>query len=354
MITPSKDLNPMGKRMQVTSAVACLAVAAAPLGIKIPLPAAGFTLSEILLLFATLLLAPTAIRELRSGDIWPPVFPSIPFVLCGLLSTLNAPDPIGAVKELGQIGLYCTAGVWVFAFLLRSRTTIRALSIALRCALGAALTVAIAFLSVESHAFGKLMGTPNGFSCCVMLLGFLLLASRRVSQSDRFKILDKSLVVLTVFCCSMVVIHASREQMPAPSEGAPPAVIAHRHLEGNAAVSVLSEYPLFGLGIGNYQLRIGEFYQGMPKENTLVQGAQIGYGVIVASVGLLGLASFLYWILSVWALTTKAQSPIRALQMTLLLLLVWAFFTPVLIGQVLLPLIVAHGVAWNLRSSAYV
>jgi len=153
---------------------------------------------------------------------------------------------------------------------------------------------------------------------------------------------------LTCFGFLILAALLVRVHVPEPvdtSDGTPkksPTLIPQRYLEGYAALSVLADYPLFGLGPGEYQDRIGAYYQGMPKENTLALGTRIGYAVLLASGGIFCLASFLYW---TWILWDRSSESKRRSGFRGFLLVFWTigFLTPLLVGPVLLPLLVFQG-----------
>jgi O-antigen ligase len=72
--------------------------------------------------------------------------------------------------------------------------------------------------------------------------------------------------------------------------------LRQRILEWRAALNVLRESPVLGVGIGNYQKEIGRYYYSLPKINTMEPSAQNGYLVILFTSGLAGLAAFA-WLL---------------------------------------------------------
>jgi O-antigen ligase len=149
-------------------------------------------------------------------------------------------------------------------------------------------------------------------------------------------------LVPVLFAVSVFLQAREDPHVSAASMGESPA-ISQKYIEGYAAMCVLSEYPLFGVGIGNYQARIGEFYQGMPKDNTLLLGTRIGFGVILASIGLLGLTAFCYWLVRLMLEARGLKTHARVLPGFFVVVFVWAFFTPVFVGQVMMPIVFAHG-----------
>ena len=122
--------------------------------------------------------------------------------------------------------------------------------------------------------------------------------------------------------------------------------VPQRFLEAYAALSVLSSHPLTGLGLGSYQVHIGAYFQGMPKENSIAPGTQIGYCILIASTGVCGLAAFLYWL---WQLLLRAwqcsSRPFAMLAAPAFLVFV-GVLTPILVSQILTPLALVHGLLW--------
>lgn len=72
--------------------------------------------------------------------------------------------------------------------------------------------------------------------------------------------------------------------------------LRQRLLEWQAGLNILSDRPLFGVGVGNYQREIGHYYFTAPKLNTMEPDSQSGYLETLFTTGLAGLAAFA-WIL---------------------------------------------------------
>lgn len=72
--------------------------------------------------------------------------------------------------------------------------------------------------------------------------------------------------------------------------------IAQRFMEWQAALNGLTERPLLGIGVGNYQFEIGDYYRFLPKLKTMEPDSQNGYLITLVSTGLTGLVVFM-WIL---------------------------------------------------------
>jgi O-antigen ligase len=65
--------------------------------------------------------------------------------------------------------------------------------------------------------------------------------------------------------------------------------ISQRYIEWWAALNMISDNPIFGVGIGNYQAFIGKYYGFLPKLDNLQWNAQNGWLVAGSTMGLAGL-----------------------------------------------------------------
>ncbi|MGI6459766.1 MAG: hypothetical protein ACOX5J_06665 [Candidatus Hydrogenedentales bacterium] len=304
---------------------------------------AGVTVSEILLILIAFLILPQGMAALRDGTLWPRLAPGMPLMVVALLSVPNAVDTFSALRELVQLLLYVAVGAWVFSEIRACAfgICIRVWAVRAALLLGAALLILPALgLDIASPEAG---GTRNALLCNVCLF-YALLVSANSGEALRWRRLDRFIMLLVpvLFAVSVSLQAPEESHVSAASMGESPA-LSQKYIEGYAAMSVLSEYPLFGVGIGNYQARIGEFYQGMPKDNTLLLGTRIGFGVILASIGLLGLTAFSYWLVRLMQETRGLNTQARVLPGFFVVVLVWAFFTPVFVGQVMMPIVFAHG-----------
>ena len=72
--------------------------------------------------------------------------------------------------------------------------------------------------------------------------------------------------------------------------------VNQRFIEWFAAMSVLDDKPLLGVGIGNYYSKIGFYYYSLPKINTIEPETQNGYLVTLSTMGLFGFGA-LIWII---------------------------------------------------------
>jgi O-antigen ligase len=235
--------------------------------------------------------------------------------------------------------LYGFGGVLVYSHLFRTG----AWRIGTVWSLGAALFVGLVSLSgvltPERNALPIPTPMPPHAGAYLLLASFLLMAfAQRLST----RWLNRGLSILAGLCAVILTTHLCFTGRAATSQqNTEGAVFPQRRLEAYAALCVVADRPLFGVGLGAYQEHIGLYYQGMPKENTIVPGTQIGYAVLLASGGLLCLASFLYWTVAIWKMAK--QSPGQTM-IRLFLLVLWSigFLTPLFVGQILLALVVMH------------
>ena len=70
-------------------------------------------------------------------------------------------------------------------------------------------------------------------------------------------------------------------------------VLKQYYVESQAALNMISELPFTGFGLGNYQDRIGSFYQRLEKNNTSEPDYNNGYLIITATTGIIGLWLFI-------------------------------------------------------------
>jgi len=71
-----------------------------------------------------------------------------------------------------------------------------------------------------------------------------------------------------------------------------------RFIEWRAALNILADSPVFGVGLGRYQQEIGRYYTRLPKLNSMEPDAQNGYCVTLFTMGLTGLCCFTWLLLS--------------------------------------------------------
>jgi O-antigen ligase len=76
--------------------------------------------------------------------------------------------------------------------------------------------------------------------------------------------------------------------------------LSQRILEWQAALNIIGEKPLLGVGIGNYQSEIGHYYHSFPKLNTMEPNTQNGYLIITSTMGFFGLGALFWLLLYFW------------------------------------------------------
>lgn len=324
-----------------TWALLFLAVAASPIAWKFPLGPIGVALPDLALGLAAVTLVPTGMRELRTGMLWNRIEASLPLFLVAVLSALSASDPGAAAQELAQVGFYLLVGPWIFALVAMEANWRRCLLWAARGALLAALGGCVLLAIGGETRFAHVFGNPNVLGCSLALAACICLTA-----SGARKRVGQAFVGLAVVVGLGLLAWAPAEATDAPdTEGRLESAVPQRYLEAYAALSVLSDRPLFGTGLGTYQLHIGEYYQGMPKDNTIAPGSRIGYGVLLASMGLLGLSGYLYWLGRLWQHARSSHYSARHLHLTLLALLLCGYFTAPFVSQLLVPMGAIHGLA---------
>ena len=75
-------------------------------------------------------------------------------------------------------------------------------------------------------------------------------------------------------------------------------------LEQQAALNMMGAFPLLGVGLGNFQKNVSQYYGELPKTNTTEPNIHNGYLVIGATTGLFGLVVLIY-------IFAKALAPYR-------------------------------------------
>lgn len=84
--------------------------------------------------------------------------------------------------------------------------------------------------------------------------------------------------------------------------------ISQRYIEWQAALKMIADNPVFGVGPGNYQLGIGRYYGLLPKLNTMERDVQNGWLVFSSSMGVAGLCMFV-WLL--WEAMRRGREYLR-------------------------------------------
>jgi hypothetical protein len=126
--------------------------------------------------------------------------------------------------------------------------------------------------------------------------------------------------------------------------------IKNNYLEMQAALNLMSDSPLLGVGLGNYQNYIGTCFKGFPKVNTAEPNQNNTYLIIGSTMGILGLSALFYIL---WSFLKKSFSnfkgrenneieKILALGLTgsMITLVIEGFFSFIFNASLIVPLIV--------------
>jgi hypothetical protein len=318
----------------------CVSLAFAPLAVKVRFFGVGLSLSDIGIGVAFVLLLPTTLLELRTRGWLGRIAISVPFVICAGISALAATNLVEALREFAQIGLYLIVATWCFTLVLDEGGILCFVGYALRLALTLAATVAILRFLGASAIAGSLSPPQYTLTYCYVLIVILLFATRSL-QDGPVRIPDRILCLTSGICVAISLLAGSIQQDAETIVTKEP--VAQRFLEAYASINVVGQYPLFGVGPGNYQERIGEFYFGLPKDNSIVLGTRVGYGVLLASTGLIGVSAFLYWIGSLATRALRAGPRGRPLVWFFGSLFLCGAFTPLLVSPLMIPVAMAQG-----------
>lgn len=301
-----------------------LAVVCLPLTHRIDLPVAQVAIQDVLAVMAVLWLLPEAVRRRQRppGALMPPLL----LVAAAGLSVLSTTLTRAAVMDLVQLVAYCVFAVWMFTWLQGLPAWRRAQPFALLVAAACPAMFAVPAI-IRADVSGVFPQTPYVLAGAGFLLASVLSGRRAATRR-----------AIAGGCAALAILIAWYG-LAEPGGSVEMHRVSERHREAYAAVSVLSEHPLFGVGLGNYQQHIGGYYQGMPKDNTLRPGTHVGHAVMLASTGLLGLAAYLGWLAWLW---TTARGPYR--KGAVGALLAAGFVTPMLTGPALLLTALTHGV----------
>ena len=322
------------------------AIVTAPFGGKLLVGPAGVTVSDLALFVAVAALVPLGCKDLVSGRLWQRIMSPLPLFVCIIVSVVSATHVGLAVKELVQLGFYCLAVSWMFSHVAGRESWRRDLRLACQGAVVVGIAGCLWRVWAGADVFGPVYGTGMGLVCCTVLFSCLCMlgATKHWASKPWVKASIPLAVALVCVMTSFGAPETSNAETVVDADTSEPA-IPQQYLEGYAALSVVGKHPLFGVGPGNYQTHIGAFFQGMPKDNTIVLGTRIGYGVILASMGVLGLAAFLYWVTRIWSAAGQVPEQTFGIRAVLTVLCLCGFLTPLFVGRILLPLTVVHGLA---------
>ena len=306
----------------------------------------------VALLFGVWLLSRLATRTLREA-VWPPA-PVVGLVVVVMASTVQLTETNQlkeAAKEIAQILLYFVAAYTLFASLIRDASRLRIVTYAFflgasgvvlygvwdylilgyvapfdvgatfenRHTYGAylAILLPLAFgllLEVEQRwqrvwlAILLVLGAASvlyGATIIALVLGFLATGLIRKSpEPDGSSAVAAGRTALAVGMVLLLAIALPPNRSAAVVDfltfkesgriegsyeyvqGAP----KQRYIEWLAAINMLEDAPALGVGAGNYQLRIGEFYYGtLPNLDSIEPDSYSVFLVTAASTGFLGL-----------------------------------------------------------------
>jgi hypothetical protein len=328
----SSNLSRLGSIMKTFSLWGLLlAVAFAPMQGKTPLGPIPLSITDFAMLFACVT-GLISRRMNRNEMLTLPLMEAfLPFLLLLVPSCINAESLLLSGKEIVKIVAYIVCGSILATAALddsKWRSRIKtAVYIGFFCGVTLACLNAWTNIEIIEH----ISGGARPVQCCTVLLGgsALLMGWKSTSKA-------KCLLLLLPF--GLLLIPIRPEFIPDASTPVSTPT-PQRYIEAYAAMSVVADRPLLGVGPGNYQMKIGEYYRGLPKDNTMPHGSQIGWAVLLATTGLLGLAAFLYW---AYCLFSVASFPMKCGVSVFLLI---GFMTPPLAGPILLPWILIHSMA---------
>lgn len=197
-------------------------------------------------------------------------------LLLGLKQYFTEPDPMKVSATFGSKNIY--GGFWVML----------------------APIVLVAGLATESRALKVWAYTVVFAATFTMLSGGALLALAIVLPLTAFRWKPRSgYAVAGVLAVGLVLVSAlgmrtCRQNMEEfaqvrDSEGD----IKKEYIEWQADVNMLADHFLTGIGLGNYQLNIGEYYTYLPNKEKMPFDCNNQYLVIASSLGIFGLIAFM-------------------------------------------------------------
>lgn len=323
---------------------AILAILAAPIAMKLPVGPVPLSLTDLLLAAGIALASAGRVRRANLATEIYCLEACAPFLAAMTVAALASLERTEAVKELLQVLLYAAGGVWLFSASARDARW------RVWCFYGirAAIVFALAGLVIQ-HAYPAVtaaMWFANSYSlaCFAGTLACLLPAAGFPIR-HRHRSWDS--VLMGIALCAVAACLAWPPVLAVPATDLAGESISQRFLEAFAALSVLSSHPLTGVGLGGYQIHIGAYFQGMPKENSIAPGSQIGYCILLASTGMYGLAACLYWLCQLLSQARRFSTRPLAMMAAPAFLLFVGLFTPILVAQILVPLALVHGLLWS-------
>lgn len=267
-----------------------------------------------------------------------PPWPSLLFIACVFVSALTAPDKAAALKDLFQYVEYFLVGSMLFAAFLRDEPrAVRHALLILAAATAFILSLSMyhyfsaetANLSVRgtfgnrnvlggflalalplcfSGAIGAPSFTGKAVSALLLIAGLTVtlsgaayfavacvIAGMAATRGPRVFIPAVALLVLWQSC---VLPRLPREndlahfQSVALYDGN--GLVERRYPDWQAAYSMALTHPLLGVGLGNYQKHVGQYYDNIPRQTGPSEpDIQNLYLVLAASAGFPALLAFL-------------------------------------------------------------
>lgn len=133
--------------------------------------------------------------------------------------------------------------------------------------------------------------------------------------------------------------------------------IKNQYLEMKAALNLISENALTGVGLGNFQNKISTFYIGFQKINTAEPNVHNGYLVIGSTCGILGLCGFIWMMMHFIGsskrnlnkdklVISKSTNSLGILG-SLIAILINNFFCVIMVAPLMVPLIAIFFISEN-------
>ncbi|MFC1460912.1 O-antigen ligase family protein [Verrucomicrobiota bacterium] len=133
--------------------------------------------------------------------------------------------------------------------------------------------------------------------------------------------------------------------------------ISQRYIEWYAALNMIKENFVLGVGAGNYQLCIGKYFGLLPKLNTLEPDTQNGWLIIGSTMGMVGLCMFVWLFLGagmqgIKSLRSGSDGKAAGLLGAAVAWGVMSIFTPVFMRETGPFVIIVLGILWAMSSES--
>lgn len=279
--------KPFVTRLETAGGIAFgAAIAVSPLVIRLRGIPIAVSPCDILMALSALLCTPSLLHRAAGRVPLEAVTPALPLIAVSALSAVATGNLGGGLPDIIQLCLY--GGLAAIGSAVVSKTTAAALATAV-------LGLLLYRLNVEPAP--RLFSVAAPLALLPALFASLYMALTPLAPG--FMRIVLRVVLLGALLGFSVWVSTARIDKPPQAVPQLRSPIQQLWLEAYAAVTVLGQRPLLGLGPGNYQSHIGEYYKAMPKDNTLAPGTQVGYAVVIASTGLLGLSALIFWLLRI-------------------------------------------------------